>query len=109
MRRAGLIAALIGAMLAGCGSEPRAAVNNVEGYAVSEGALLVAACSSCHLSQDGTGGMASLKGWTAADMRAALLRYKTEPDGITVMHRLARGYSDAEIELISEYFEPQND
>jgi len=87
-------------MLAGCGSEPRAAANNVEGYAVSEGALLVAACSSCHLSQDGTGGMASLTGWTAADMRAALLRYKTEPDGITVMHRLARGYSDAEITLI---------
>ena len=109
MRRAGLIAALIGAMLAGCGSEPRAAVNNVEGYAVSEGALLVAACSSCHLSQDGTGGMAGLTGWTAADMRASLLRYKTEPGGTTVMHRLARGYSDSEIDLISEYFEPQND
>lgn len=75
---------------------------------MSEGRLLVAACSSCHLGEDGTGGMASLAGWSQADMRAALLRYKTEDD-TTVMHRLVRGYSDREIDLISESFGQQND
>ncbi|KCZ94123.1 c-type cytochrome [Hyphomonas johnsonii] len=29
--------------------------------------------------------------------------YKYDPDGTTVMHRLARGYSDEQIAMISDY------
>lgn len=34
---------------------------------------------------------------------ASLMNYKAEADGGTVMHRLARGYSEAEIRTIAAY------
>lgn len=64
-------------------------------------ARLTAACSGCHSAQSGA--IASLVGYSEAQMLDRLRTYRDEPDGTTVMHRLARGYSDEEIALISAY------
>lgn len=65
------------------------------------GAQLALACSGCHSASGGA--IASLEGYTAEALEQRLLTYKTESDGTTVMHRLARGYSDAEIQQICTY------
>jgi len=61
------------------------------------------ACAGCH-SETSTA-VVSLDGYGAEALRDSLLRYKAETDGTTVMHRLARGYSDADIELLANYFD----
>lgn len=62
-------------------------------------ASLVMACSGCHAA--GGTGIVSLDTYTEPLLIEALTRYQTEADGTTVMHRLARGYSDEDIALIS--------
>ena len=87
--------------LAGCGNaEP----SNSEAHEiVSRGTSLALACTSCHLGEDSSGVMPSLAGWTSDDLRASLRDYKTSESGATVMHRLMRGYSDEDIDLIADY------
>ena len=68
--------------------------------ALSSEAVLVLSCSGCHSQTNGA--IASLATYSEDAMRETLLRYKAEADGTTVMHRLARGYTDIEIELISK-------
>lgn len=68
---------------------------------IAEGAVLTASCSSCHLSREDA--MADISGWSTADLSKALTAYKTDVNGSTVMHRLARGYSDVEIDIIANY------
>lgn len=65
------------------------------------GARLALACSGCH-GADG-GAIASLQVYPAGALEQRLLSYKQDPDGATVMHRLARGYSEQEIQLVSAY------
>lgn len=67
------------------------------------GAVLALACTGCH-SESG-GAIASLSDHDTSQLRAALLEYRSEIDGTTVMHRLARGYPEADIDLISAYLE----
>ena len=62
---------------------------------------LALACSGCHSSE--AGAIASLDGYSVDLMEQSLLAYKSDEDGTTVMHRLARGYSDTDIKLISAY------
>ncbi len=64
-------------------------------------ATLAAACSGCHAGP--AVGIVSLKDRDTASLISLLQRYKAEPDGGTVMHRLARGYSDAEVKAIAAY------
>ena len=64
-------------------------------------ALLAAACSGCH--SDVSSGIVSLQGYSADALQLSLSTYKTDPNGTTVMHRLARGYSETDIEQISLY------
>lgn len=47
--------------------------------------------------------MTDISGWTPQALKLSLLDYKTDETGSTVMHRLARGYSEDDIALISEY------
>lgn len=61
--------------------------------------MLVLSCSGCHASKDGA--IASLTAYDESSLKQALITYKSESAGTTVMHRLARGYSDAEIDLIA--------
>lgn len=71
--------------------------------ATERGAVLALACTGCH-AQD-SGAIVSLNNYSTEQLRDALQQYKLETDGTTVMHRLARGYSDDDIALVSAYLE----
>ena len=75
--------------------------------ATSRSSSLALACSGCHSANSSA--VVSLDGYGADAMRAALMRYKSETDGTTVMHRLARGYSDEDIDLLAAYFAADRD
>lgn len=60
---------------------------------------LIATCSGCH-SPHGKA-IVSLDGYNAMAVEKALLKYKSEAEGSTVMHRIARGFTDAQIQEIS--------
>lgn len=72
--------------------------------ATDAGAQLALACSGCHSATSGT--IVSLDGYTREALENRLLQYKTEADGTTVMHRLARGYSDEDIAEVSAALAP---
>ncbi|KCZ46070.1 MULTISPECIES: hypothetical protein [unclassified Hyphomonas] len=94
-----IIALFVGA----CGSTP-VETDSIELSPMadtSSAAVLSVACSGCH---GPTGGaITSLEGRSSAELREALLRYRSDADGGSVMHRMMRGYSEADIETISAY------
>ncbi len=47
--------------------------------------------------------MGPLEGRSASELASAINFYRTDADGTTVMHRIARGYSEADVEAISSY------
>jgi cytochrome c553 len=62
------------------------------------------ACSGCH----GAGGtVPSLKGLSAADIGAAMRAYRTGARPATVMDRIAKGFSDEEIEAMAVFLSSQ--
>jgi sulfide dehydrogenase cytochrome subunit len=62
-------------------------------------------CAGCHGTDgDSQGSAPSLKGENAEILREMLMDYKTDKEKGTVMNRIAKGYSDAEIAAVSEYF-----
>lgn len=68
-------------------------------------AVWAASCMACH----GTDGKAdgtslSLHGRSADELLRALRAYRTGERPATIMHQHARGYTDAELELIAKYF-----
>jgi len=69
--------------------------------------ILAGACANCH-GTDGRspGGIPSLAGRPASVLQAQMLAYKSEspPPGTTIMNRLAKGYSDSEIEALAQHF-----
>lgn len=69
--------------------------------------ILAGACANCH-GTDGRspGGIPSLAGRPASVLQAQMLAYKSEspPPGTTIMNRLAKGYSDTEIEALAQHF-----
>ncbi|MEO1188099.1 MAG: hypothetical protein AAFW60_03425 [Pseudomonadota bacterium] len=90
--------------LAACDGDDDASSSDdqaVNAAQLGPGATLAAACSGCH--SDVNGAIASLSNYTEAQLQDTLARYKTEVDGTTVMHRLARGYSEEDIALVSAY------
>ena len=73
-------------------------------------ASLAANCAACH----GTQGRAvagsavpGLAGRAAAETVATMTQFKEGKRPATVMHQIARGYSEAEIAAIAEYFARQ--
>ncbi len=68
---------------------------------LSVSATLAASCSSCH----GPAGSAipDFGSLGAVALSDRLTSYKYDTTGTTVMHRLARGYSDEQIVMISTY------
>jgi sulfide dehydrogenase cytochrome subunit len=71
----------------------------------ADGTILALSCAACH----GTGGASpgaipSLRGKTAAYIGEALTEFKTGKRSATVMGRLAKGYSDAEIKALADHF-----
>jgi len=90
--------------LAACGETVTPGDQNAPPNQVSTltaGALLATACSGCH--SDQAGAISSLNDYSENTLRESLNRYKTETDGSTVMHRLARGYSETDIAEVSAY------
>jgi len=71
---------------------------------------LAATCANCH----GTAGQAvagsanaTLAGRSKDDIVAQMKAFKSGARPATVMHQLAKGYSDAQIEAIGAYFAAQ--
>lgn len=69
---------------------------------------LAATCANCH-GTDGAarGEMKSLAGSPAAATVAKMAAYKNGSLPATVMHQIAKGYSDEQIALVAGYFEAQ--
>ncbi|RCW67290.1 c-type cytochrome [Pseudorhodoferax soli] len=72
---------------------------------------LAATCANCH----GTQGKAqpgssvvSLAGMPAEQLTAQMAAFKAGTRSATIMHQLAKGYSDAQIGQIAAYFAAQN-
>lgn len=64
-----------------------------------------AACASCH----GTHGMAvegaeSIAGIPKARFQQRMLDYKAGKKSATIMHQIAKGYSDEQLEQLAGYF-----
>jgi sulfide dehydrogenase cytochrome subunit len=98
MQRMKLISRWIGAAIA-------IAASQVVQAEPSRGQALAAQCAQCH-GTNGTGGFESLAGRGGASLYNGLLEMKARPiEGI--MDRQARGYTDEQLWLISEYFATQ--
>ena len=91
--------------LAACGPSGPQTITSSAPDRLGDAAQLAVTCSGCH--SDDNGGIVSLKGYSETALKTAFQRYKTEPDGTTVMHRLARGYTDENIAAISAYLATQ--
>lgn len=92
---------LVAGLLAGCGGEPpleEAPVRQVDDHI----SALAVACSGCHAA--GNSEMRQLEGLSAETIAERLAVYQSEAAGGTVMHRLARGYSDSDIVEITAYY-----
>ena len=67
---------------------------------------LAATCSNCH----GTEGrsvtkeVASLAGLSRAQIVSQMKAFKDGTRAATVMHQLAKGYTDPQIEMLADYF-----
>ena len=69
---------------------------------------LAASCAMCH-GTDGrsVGGYEPLAGMTKADIVRKVNGFRSGATPASVMHQISKGYSDAEIQLIAEYFSAQ--
>ena len=64
-----------------------------------------AACANCHGTQGvAQPGMESLAGKNVDEMTKQLLDFKAGRKPATIMHQLARGYSDEQLRQIAAYF-----
>lgn len=62
-------------------------------------------CSGCHAAAPGTTtAIPPLRGLTSAEIEAALLAYRSGERAPTVMDRIAKGFSDQEIQDLSAWF-----
>ncbi|MBI5658653.1 MAG: c-type cytochrome [Nitrosomonadales bacterium] len=69
---------------------------------------LAAACAACHgTNGHSVPGMAALAGQDKAYLTKVMLEFKTGKRPATLMHQIAKGYSDDQIAQISEFFSQQ--
>ena len=68
-----------------------------------------ASCAACHGTHGkSNGAIPSLAGQDKQALLAKLQAYKSDQLSATVMHQHAKGYSDAELERLADYFSRQN-
>ena len=69
---------------------------------------LAAACANCH-GTDGRslGGVPSLAGENKAKLLQSLREFRDGKKPATIMHQIAKGYTEAQFELLSDYFSRQ--
>jgi len=66
------------------------------------------ACAICHPSKTGVDTpLQPLSGRKAADIIAAMQEFKADRRPATVMNRIAKGFSDAELQAIAEWWAEQ--
>jgi sulfide dehydrogenase cytochrome subunit len=86
-------------VLTACGQE-QSQNANPDPASITEIATIAASCSGCH-APSGTA-IPSLSGRSAEELETLMLEYR-HGDGTTVMHLLARAYSDDQIASLSAY------
>jgi cytochrome subunit of sulfide dehydrogenase len=69
---------------------------------------MAASCANCHgTNGNAAPGMVALAGYDRAALNKAMADFKSGARPATVMHQLAKGYSDAQIDAIAGYFAAQ--
>ncbi len=69
---------------------------------------LAATCANCHgTNGHAKGKMKSLAGMPADKITAYVADYKSGAQSATVMHQIAKGYSDEQMKLIAGFFAAQ--
>lgn len=72
------------------------------------GRALAANCTGCHGTQGRSiGGMPTLAGLDRSYLLNAMSEFKAGDRAATIMHQHARGYTDAQLESIADYFAAQ--
>ena len=94
-------------LLASCTSAPSPPVASSETIKVrdstSAAAALAATCSGCHRPGSNGSAIVTLDGYTSEQIYTGFQRYRQDPNGATAMHRMARGYSAQQVQLIADY------
>ncbi len=69
---------------------------------------MAASCANCHGTNGAAApGMVALAGYDKVGMVKAMAEFKSGARPATIMHQLAKGYSEAQIEAIAGYFAAQ--
>ena len=85
-----------------------AVVATVAMASAAEPPLGAASCSGCHAARAGVDTVVPpLKGRKAADIVEAMKAFRAGERGPTVMDRIAKGYTDAEVQAIAAWYEQQ--
>lgn len=72
------------------------------------GRNMAANCANCHGTNGASvGGMAALAGQSSEALIKVLTEFREGKRPATIMHQLSKGYSDAQIALIANYFAAQ--
>jgi len=72
------------------------------------GRNLAAGCAGCHnISGNAAPGMPGLNGQSKETLVRTLREFRDGKRPATVMHQLAKGYTDGQLELIAAYFAAQ--
>lgn len=75
---------------------------------LTSGQMLAATCANCH-GTDGrsAGGVASLAGLPAQTLLQRIAEFKDGTRPATIMHQIAKGYTDEQMRDIANYFAAQ--
>ena len=72
------------------------------------GRMLASNCANCHgTNGNSVGGMPGLAGRPRAEMLQMLREFRDGKRPATIMHQLAKGYSDAQLEAVSAFLYAQ--
>ncbi len=72
------------------------------------GAVLTASCFTCHgAAGKSPGEIPGIAGLDATDLAATLARYRAGDPDATIMSRIAKGYTEAEIAAVVAYLSAQ--
>jgi sulfide dehydrogenase cytochrome subunit len=98
-----ILGLLIGSSLLGAAFLPMSA------FAADKGMVLALSCASCHGTNGASpGSIPRIQGRSAEYIEKAMLQFKAGERPATVMNRIAKGYTDEEIKLLSAYLGNQS-